>query len=72
MSPTDVFSRFAQEEIVEDGYPVMLVHGRRLATELLAMAYETHAGDVASLIKDLCDGDFATVTHRRPEEILLA
>jgi hypothetical protein len=68
---TGTFSRAAQEEMVEDAYPVVLVNGRRLSEELVAMAHDSHGGDVGALLEELTAGAFAEVAHRRPDEILL-
>jgi hypothetical protein len=68
---TGIFSEPAQQEIVDDEYPIVLVHGARLAQEVRMMAYETHAGRIADLLEALiASGGGATITHRRPEEIL--
>ena len=69
---TGVFSKAAQEEMRADEYPVVLVDGRRLADEVRAIAYETHGGDLARFLEQVIASHASKVTHRRPEEILLA
>lgn len=68
---TSMFSRRAQEEIIEDQYPLLLVHGRRLASEVLLLAHEGGYADVQSYL-DTVNSKYATpIGARRPEEILL-
>jgi hypothetical protein len=68
---TAMFSRRAQEEIIEDQYPLLLVHGRRLASEVLLLAHDGGYSDVQSYL-DAVDSKYATpIDARRPEEILL-
>lgn len=68
---TGVFSEPAQQEMVEDEYPVVLVSGLRLSQEVRLMAYESYAGNVDGLLEDVLTNHVVDVTHRRPEEILL-
>jgi Restriction endonuclease AspBHI N-terminal/Restriction endonuclease len=68
---TGVYSRAAQEEILDDQYPILLLDGRRLAEEARRMAFESHGGDVSALLADV-DRDYKTaVSARRPDEVLL-
>lgn len=69
---TGTFSRQAQIEIVDDQYPVVLIHGKTLAEEVLNIAAESYDGDVDAFLDSAVDGHPALVAHRRPEEILLA
>ncbi len=69
---TGTYSRGAQLEMIEDDYPVVLVHGLRLAREVRLMAYENYGGDVDSLLGASVAQHPQLVAHRRPEEILLA
>ncbi len=69
---TGTYSRGAQLEMIEDDYPIVLVHGLRLAREVRLMAYEDHGGDVGSLLQATVARHPELVAHRRPEEILLA
>jgi hypothetical protein len=68
---TGTYSRPAQLEMIEDDYPVVLVHGARLAREVRLMAYENYGGDVNHLIKDAIESHPGLVAHRRPEEVLV-
>lgn len=67
---TGVYSRAAQEEMIDDQYPVILIDGLRLAEEVRRMAIEGHAGDVEALLSDASSGYHDAVTARRPEEVL--
>ncbi|MEU8631432.1 restriction endonuclease [Amycolatopsis sp. NPDC048633] len=68
---TAVYSLKAQEEIVEDQYPILLIDGRRLAEEVRKMAFDSHGGDVDALLRDIEHGYKNAVSARRPEEVLL-
>lgn len=69
---TGTFSRQAQVEIVDDQYPVVLVHGKALAEEVFRIAAESFNGDVEAFLSTTFDSHATLVAHRRPEEILLA
>jgi hypothetical protein len=68
---TGTFSRPAQLEMVEDDYPVVLIHGLRLSQEVRLMAYENFGGNVERLIEAAAQGHPQLIAHRRPEEILM-
>ncbi len=67
---TSDYSRNAQEEMVEDQYPIVLIDGRRLAEEVRRMAMDSHGGDLEAFLSDLASGYEEAVTSRRPEEVL--
>ncbi|PKQ21217.1 MAG: restriction endonuclease [Actinobacteria bacterium HGW-Actinobacteria-6] len=69
---TGTYSRAAQLEMIEDDYPIVLVHGLRLAREVRLMAYESYGGNVEDVIRHSITSHGALVAHRRPEEVLLA
>lgn len=69
---TGTYSRGAQLEMIEDDYPVVLVHGLRLAREVRMMAYQDFGGDVDNLIRATVEQHPQLVAHRRPEEVLFA
>jgi hypothetical protein len=66
---TGTFSRQAQVEIIDDQYPVVLVHGRALITHVRRLAAAETDG-LDGLLQDVADTYEAQVVHRRPEEIL--
>ncbi|NYI70803.1 hypothetical protein GGQ54_001363 [Naumannella cuiyingiana] len=67
---TGVFSQQAQIEVIDDGYPVVLVPGRELVAEVRKLAETSAAGDIEALLRDISSDYADAVTHRRPEEIL--
>ncbi len=69
---TGTYSRAAQIEMIEDDYPIVLVHGLRLAREVRLMAYESFGGSVEDVIRHSITAHGSLVAHRRPEEVLLA
>jgi hypothetical protein len=64
------FSEPAQREVLDDQYPLVLVHGLRLAEEVLRMAFERHGSDVTALLHAVDLGYRGRLQLRRPEEIL--
>ncbi|MFJ1759793.1 restriction endonuclease [Amycolatopsis sp. NPDC088138] len=67
---TGVYSRAAQEEIIDDQYPILLIDGRKLAEEVRRMAFDSHGGDVSALLADIEHDYLGAVSSRRPEEVL--
>ena len=67
---TGVFSKQAQIEVIDDEYPVVLVSGGLLVSEVLRLAELAHEGDVQAALDAASAGYEHDVTHRRPEEIL--
>lgn len=67
---TGGYSRAAQAEIIDDRYPIVLIDGRTLADTVRRLAFDTFAGDVVTFLDDLSEQYQASVTARRPEEIL--
>ena len=67
---TSFFSEPVQREVIEDEYPLVLIHGLRVAQEVRKMLFETGVG-----LQELLDEIDATwadrVQGRRTEEILL-
>ena len=69
---TGTFTEAAQQEMVEDEYPVVLIDGRRLSEEVRRLAYVEYAGEVERLFERIRGEHALAVLHRRPEEILLS
>lgn len=67
---TGTYSRPAQLEMIEDDYPVVLVHGLRLSREVRMMAYENYGGNVDALLRESAEAHPGLIAHRRPEEVL--
>ena len=68
---TGAYSKAAQLEMIEDDYPLVLVHGLRLAREVRLMAYESFGGDVGRLLTTAIESHPTLISHRRPEEVLM-
>ncbi|MCI3152935.1 restriction endonuclease [Streptomyces sp. GB4-14] len=68
---TGAYSEPAQTEMVEDQYPIILINGMSLVSELGSMARDDHGGDLTACIEHVLSSRASTVTNRRPEEILL-
>lgn len=67
---TSYFSEAVQREIIEDEYPILLVHGLRLATEVLSIIHEQGFKDLLTFLKDVDQNYKNKIQIRRPEEIL--
>jgi len=66
------FSVPVQCEVIDDEYPILLVPGERVAREVLELALETGSDDVGSYLERL-DLDYdASISDRRPEQVLRA
>ena len=67
---TSYFSRSVQEEVLEDRYPIVLVHGLRIAQEVQALMSERGHKTVSTLL-DAIDETFETARELSdPEELL--
>ena len=68
---TSYFSVPVQQEVIEDEYPVVLIHGKRVAEEVIKLIHES---DEYTDIKDYLDSLSAnyekSTRQRSPEEIL--
>lgn len=67
---TSYFSEAVQREIYEDDYPIVLIHGLRIATEINALAVGS-GRSVTQLLDDIDARYDSRVQHRDPTEILL-
>lgn len=66
---TGVFSKHVQQEVIEDQYPLLLVNGSKLATEILTMARER--GVTLEELLDHLDELYPDyIQKRRPEDVL--
>lgn len=69
---TGAYSEPAQVEMVEDQYPIVLISGMDLLSELRAIARDDHGGDLMACMEHLVASESLAITNRRPEEILLS
>jgi hypothetical protein len=68
---TSYFSEAVQREVIDDSYPILLVHGLRLAREVMRIHYDMGYGDIPSFLKAV-DAEYdSRIQIRRPEEILV-
>jgi hypothetical protein len=64
------FSEAVQREVIDDEYPILLIHGGRVAREVIALAAEFGHGGLKEYIASV-DAEYdRSVSNRRPEEIL--
>jgi restriction endonuclease Mrr len=68
---TGTFSKQAQIEVIDDQYPLVLIHGKTLAEQVLRMAAADHDGDLDALLTSITGDYDVAITYRRPDEILL-
>ena len=69
---TGSFSKQAQVEVVDDQYPLVLISGQQLVTEVQKIAAMDHDGNLEALLRTIGEGYDAAITARRPEEVLWA
>ena len=67
---TSFFSPSVQQEVLEDKYPIALIHGHRVAEELWKLVFESGAANVRSFLEDLDAQYDNRLAQRRPDEIL--
>ncbi len=68
---TSYFSEAVQQEVIEDRYPIVLIHGKRLAEEVIKIVHEEGKyNDLAQFLGDLNAGYQDRIQQRQPEEIL--
>lgn len=68
---TSYFSESSQAEIIEDQYPLLPVHGLRLAREVRELMSESGFGDIKEYLEDIDKQHDGWLRQRRAEEILL-
>jgi hypothetical protein len=66
---TSYFSEPVQLEIIEDSYPLLLVHGARLAQEVTKLA-RASGQSIAEYLTVVDQRYTASIDRRRPEEVL--
>jgi len=66
---TSHFSESVQREVIEDEYPILLVHGLRVAEEVVGAAVESGI-PVDAYLRSVDQGYERLVRNRAPEEIL--
>ena len=67
---TSHFSLQVQQEVIEDGYPIVLVPGREVAETVGTILKERGIG-LLDLLREVDDGYLGRLSFRRPQEALL-
>lgn len=68
---TSYFSDSSQREVIEDQYPILMVHGLRLAREVAELALANGFNSTSDYIRHVDGQHDSWLQMRRPEEILL-
>ncbi len=68
---TSYFSEPVQEEVIEDEYPIVLIHGLQLAQVVLELLLERGMKATTPLLEEIDSKYLERITFRRPSEILL-
>jgi hypothetical protein len=67
---TSHFSQQVQQEVIEDGYPIVLVPGRKVA-EVVSGILSERGISVLALLREVDDGYTDRLSYRRPHEAVL-
>lgn len=67
---TSYFSRHVQEEVIEDRFPIVLINGLYIATEIHSMMVESGVSDIGHFLDDLDQHYDRQLENRDAEEIL--
>jgi hypothetical protein len=68
---TSYFSAPVQQEVIEDRYPIVLIHGKRVAQEVSEIVHESDAYDTVEQFLDEVTSNYESrIRQRQPEEIL--
>ena len=68
---TSYFSESVQQEVIEDRYPIVLIHGKRVAEEVIKMVHESEAfSSIEEFLDSLSSAYPKRIQQRQPEEIL--
>lgn len=68
---TSYYSEAVQREVIEDRYPVVLVHGKRVAEEVIKIVHEEDRFSNVNQFLNAVTADYQSrVQQRQPEEIL--
>lgn len=68
---TSYFSDSSQREVIEDQYPILMVHGLRLAREVAELMSSTGFSSLSAYLDHIDSQHDDWLQARRPEEILL-
>lgn len=67
---TSYYSEAVQKEIIDDKYPIVLIHGLKLTEEVLKLKHDRSFNTIDDLLDDI-DSDYNNkIRSRRPEEVM--
>lgn len=69
---TSYFSQPVQREVIEDKYPLVLIHGLRVARELLALQLESGTPSLVAVLTQIDATYEERLADRNPEDVLYA
>jgi hypothetical protein len=68
---TSYFSEPVQQEVIEDSYPIVLVHGKRIAEEVIKIVHDDDRyAKIGDLLKELSTEYPERIRQGQPEELL--
>ena len=68
---TSYFSEAVQQEVIEDRYPIVLIHGRRIAEEVIKIVHDDDRYATVTELLDMLSSEYPSrIQQRQPEEIL--
>lgn len=68
---TSYFSATVQQEVIEDRFPVVLIHGKRVAEEVIKIVHDdNNYPSVLDFLDELTSNYELRIQQRQPEEIL--
>lgn len=68
---TSYFSERVQQEVIEDEYPIVLIHGKRIAEEVIKIIHESDVFTSVEKYLDHLSSEFEDrIRQRKPEEVL--
>ena len=68
---TSYFSESVQQEVIEDSYPIVLIHGKRIAEEVIKIVHEDDRYPNVMTLLDELTAEYPDRIHQgQPEELL--
>lgn len=68
---TSYFSEKVQQEVIEDEYPIVMIHGKRVAEEVIKVIHQSDVFNSVEAYLDHLSSEFeARIRQRKPEEVL--
>ena len=68
---TSYFSEKVQQEVIEDEYPIVMIHGKRVAEEVIKVVHQSDVFNSVEAYLDHLSSEFEDrIRQRKPEEVL--